>query len=212
MNKLLGINKKGVTTQDFDFDKAEQDLIDDLDAMYGTEVDELDDMDKAVAEPQPTNRPYLATPLTSAERLRLIGVKCGLKAEVADTFDPSKISWVAERIAITAEDGVQQALDEGHFVINVADEIENEAQVKIAVDVGTGTVLRSLMEIADTMETVFNTTNQKIVVHCAMGMERSVLAVVWFMASKWRMQLHQALKHVQTKRPIALNRLDWISL
>jgi hypothetical protein len=43
------------------------------------------------------------------------------------------------------------------------------------------------------------------------GMERSVLAVVWFMATKWRMQLHQALKHIQTKRPIALNRLDWIS-
>ena len=94
----------------------------------------------------------------------------------------------------------------------MADEIHNDAQVKIPVEIGTGMVIHRLTEIADVMDKVFTTTNQKIVVHCAMGMERSVLAVVYFMASKWRMQLRQALKQVQSKRPIAVDRLHWITL
>jgi protein-tyrosine phosphatase len=62
------------------------------------------------------------------------------------------------------------------------------------------------------METILTTTNQKIVVHCAMGMERSVLAVVWLMASKWRMRLEQSYDQIKKHRPIALNRLNWITM
>ena len=150
--------------------------------------------------------------VTSADTLKRIGPTCRLDADVYNNFDPKLISWVEERIGITARDGVPQALADGHFVINVADEIHNNAQVKIPVEIGTGMVIHRLNEIADVMEKVFSTTNQKVVVHCAMGMERSVLAVVYFMASKWRMQLQQALKHIQSKRPIALDRLHWITL
>jgi len=154
---------------------------------------ELDDEKEKTAEVVNTVKPpftYVPThTVTSADTLKRIGPNCLLNPEVYNSFDPKIISWVAERIGITARDGVPQALADGHFVINVADEIHNNV-----------------------MEKVFSTTNQKIVVHCAMGMERSVLAVVYFMASKWRMQLQQALKHIQSKRPIALDRLNWITL
>ena len=62
------------------------------------------------------------------------------------------------------------------------------------------------------MTNVLATTDQKVVVHCAMGMERSVLSVVWFMANTWGMDLGNALAKVQEKRPIALNRLVWITM
>ena len=176
----------------------------------------LDDDDEETVEVVKTVKPpftYVPTmTVTSADTLKRIGPNWLLKPEVYNHFDPKIISWVAERIGITARDGVPQALADGHFVINVADEIHNDAQVKIPVEIGTGMVIHRLNEIADVMEKVFTTTNQKIVVHCAMGMERSVLAVVYFMASKWRMQLRQALKQVQSKRPIAVDRLHWITL
>jgi len=162
--------------------------------------DDLDDDEETVEAQRIVKPPFTYVP------------NCLLKPEVYNSFDPKIISWVAERIGITGWDGVPQALADGHFVINVANEIHNDAQVKIPVEIGTGMVIHRLNEIADVMEKVFSTTNQKIVVHCAMGMERSVLAVVYFMASKWRMQLQQALKHIQSNRPIALDRLNWIAL
>ena len=174
-----------------------------------------DEKEKTVEVVNTVKPPFTYVPtqtITSADTLKRIGPNCLLNPEVYNSFDPKLISWVSERIGITARDGVPQALADGHFVINVADEIHNNAQVKIPVEIGTGMVIHRLNEIADVMEKVFSTTNQKIVVHCAMGMERSVLAVVYFMASKWRMQLQQALKHVQSKRPIALDRLNWITL
>ena len=174
-----------------------------------------DDEEETVEVVKTVKPPFTYVPtmtVTSADTLKRIGPNCRLDAEVYNRFDPKIISWVAERIGITARDGVPQALADGHFVINVADEIHNDAQVKIPVEIGTGMVIHRLTEIADVMDKVFTTTNQKIVVHCAMGMERSVLAVVYFMASKWRMQLRQALKQVQSKRPIAVDRLHWITL
>jgi len=177
--------------------------------------DDLDDDEETVEAQRIVKPPFTYVPThtaTSADTLKRIGPNCLLKPEVYNSFDPKIISWVAERIGITGWDGVPQALADGHFVINVANEIHNDAQVKIPVEIGTGMVIHRLNEIADVMEKVFSTTNQKIVVHCAMGMERSVLAVVYFMASKWRMQLQQALKHIQSNRPIALDRLNWIAL
>ena len=179
------------------------------------EDDEDDEVEETVTATKTVKPPFTYVPtrtVTSAETLQRIGPTCRLDAEVYNKFDPKLISWVSERIGVTARDGVPQALADGHFVINVADEIHNDAQVKIPVEVGTGMVIHRLNEIANVMEKVFSTTNQKVVVHCAMGMERSVLAIVYFMATKWGMQLQQALKQVQSKRPIALDRLHWITL
>ena len=150
--------------------------------------------------------------VSSADRLKIIGPKCGFSEDVITNFNPAIISWVAERLGITAEDGVAQALADGHFVINTAEEIHNDAQVKLAINPGAGTVLNTLNLIAETATNILTMTNQKVVFHCAMGMERSVLACIWLMASQWRMQLHQSLQQIKKHRPIALDRTNWITL
>ena len=157
---------------------------------------------------EPITIPHTAT---DAERLRTIGPQCDLPTPLVNNFQPKIISWVTPRIGVTSRDGVPQALEDGHFVINTAEEQFNNAHVKIAVKVGSGHVLEQLNQIKVIMDNVLTTTDQKIVVHCAMGMERSVLAVVWFMANTWGMTLENALAKVQEKRPIALDRLSWIA-
>ena len=107
---------------------------------------------------------------------------------------------------------MDQALADGHFVINTAKEIQNNAQVKMQVEPGSGQVLNSLNSIAELTTRVLSTTNQKVVFHCAMGMERSVLACIWFMASQWRMRIDQSLAQIKKHRPIVLDRTDWITL
>ena len=171
------------------------------------EVDTFDEFD----EPE-YHVPFTIPPTaTDAQRLRTIGPQCDLPTPIVDNFQPKIISWVTPRIGVTSRDGVPQALEDGHFVINTAEEQVNKAHVKIAVKVGSGHVLEQLNQIKVIMDNVLTTTDQKIVVHCAMGMERSVLAVVWFMANTWGMTLENALAKVQEKRPIALNRLSWIA-
>jgi hypothetical protein len=149
---------------------------------------------------------------TSRDRLQIIGPKCGFPEGVITNFNPAIISWVAERLGITAEDGVDQALADGHFVINTANEIHNDAQIKMAVEPGSGTVLNTLNVISEVVTNVLTTTNQKVVFHCAMGMERSVLACIWFMASQWRMRTDKSYQQIKKNRPIALDRSDWITL
>ena len=164
------------------------------------------------AEAEPTAPYRFDDRVTSADRLNIIGPKCGFSEDVIQNFNPAIISWVAERIGVTAEDGVPQAIADGHFVINTADEITSDAQVKMAVEPGSGTVLNTLNAIAETATSVLTTTNQKVVFHCAMGMERSVLACIWFMASQWRMRIDQSFQQIKKNRPIALDRTDWITL
>ena len=127
-------------------------------------------------------------------------------------FNPDEISWVRPCIGITDWEGACEAIALRHYVITVAPEISIGSDIVIGLEPYDRSFMSALGKVSDTIDEIVNNTGKSVVVHCAMGMERSVLAVVWFMASKWRMQLHQALKHVQTKRPIALNRLDWISL
>jgi len=173
-------------------------------AMFESDTDEFD-------VPKFTTPITIPPMATDAQRLHTIGPKCDLPTSIIDNFQPKIISWITPRIGVTSRDGVPQALEDGHFVINTAEEINNKAHIKIAVKVGSGQVLRQLNQIKDIMENVLATTDQKIVVHCAMGMERSVLSVVWFMAMTWGMTLENALSKIQEKRPIALDRLSWIA-
>jgi rhodanese-related sulfurtransferase len=124
---------------------------------------------------------------------------------------PSTISWITDDIAVTSREGADIALKQGHFVINTAEEISNSAQVKIPVRHGGPDNLRQLKAIENVMSGVLKNTNQKVVVHCAMGMERSVTAVVWYLANTTNMSLIEALKLVQSKRPIACDRLYFIA-
>ena len=182
------------------------------DEYNGADMDDWDEIDFPNTSPTTTPRPFTIPPTaTDSERLLTIGPQCDLPTSVVNGFKPSILSWVTPRIGITSRDGVEQALADGHFVINTAQEINNGAHVKIAVEAGSGQVLRQLNQLKDVMTNVLATTDQKVVVHCAMGMERSALTVIWFMANTMGMKLETALAKCQEKRPIVLNRLSWIA-
>jgi len=54
-------------------------------------------------------------------------------------------------------------------------------------------------------------TNEKLLVHCAGGMERSPLALTWYMHNRRGLSLEDAFKYVKEKRPQAMNRLQWLN-
>jgi len=52
---------------------------------------------------------------------------------------------------------------------------------------------------------------QKLLVSCGAGMERSPLAVTWYVHTRLGLSLEDAFKLVKTKRPQAQNRLEWLN-
>ena len=54
--------------------------------------------------------------------------------------------------------------------------------------------------------------HRSVAVHCSMGMERSVLAVAYFMHTKMDMGLDEAYAHIVERRPIAWDRREWAGL
>ena len=129
-------------------------------------------------------------------------------------FDLDKISWVTDDVAITSVGGADEALlQEGCFVINVADEIFNDAHACIPIDPYVEDVERqrgTVDLVSDTIQRELTHNGSKVVVHCHMGMERSVLAVAWWLHSYKNMSLDEAYGLIRQKRPIALDRREWI--
>jgi protein-tyrosine phosphatase len=66
-----------------------------------------------------------------------------------------------------------------------------------------------LEQIVNTMEMAM-ATDQKVVVNCSMGMERSVLAAVWYLVRNKGMSLDNAYSFVRSVRPIATDRREWL--
>ena len=98
-----------------------------------------------------------------------------------DDFDIDEISWITDRIGITDFEGSVDSVEQGHLTINVAGELESPAQLHIAVEPDSGTVRKSLDILADLIqEQMDRDATTKVVVHCAMGIERSPLTVVWW--------------------------------
>ena len=136
---------------------------------------------------------------------------------VPDDFDPDEISWVLERVAITDREGGLNAKDLGYYVINVAEEIFSNADIKIPVvppETGSETngTRSDVEQVADHIKENLDTSDKNVVVHCYMGMERSVLCVVWYMCKHLGMDLDQAYREVSKSRPIAADRRYWIGL
>ena len=67
-----------------------------------------------------------------------------------------------------------------------------------------------LNEAALCMRKALVEEGRDVVVHCAMGMERSVLAVVWYLHVEAGMTLDDAYDTVSEARPIAVDRRHWI--
>ena len=137
--------------------------------------------------------------------------------EVPDNFDPHEISWVLPNLGVTGAEGAENAIKHGHFTINVANELKIDTTVKMAIEPSnkvwgvkaSNTVLPTLEKIVNTMEMAM-ATGQKVVVNCSMGMERSVLATVWYLVRNNGMGLDDAYSFVRSVRPIATDRRDWI--
>ena len=129
-------------------------------------------------------------------------------------FDVDTISWVTGDVAITSVGGAEEALlDEGTFVINVAEEIINDAHACIPIDPYVEDVERqreTVDLVSDTIQKELRHNGRKVVVHCHMGMERSVLAVAWWLHSYKNMSLDEAYELIRQKRPVALDRREWI--
>jgi len=54
-------------------------------------------------------------------------------------------------------------------------------------------------------------SKDKLLVHCMMGMERSPLALTYYMHDKLGMGLMDAFDYVKSKRPQSLNRIQWLN-
>jgi protein-tyrosine phosphatase len=136
---------------------------------------------------------------------------------VPDDFDPDVISWVMEDIAITDWEGGLKAKDLGHYVINVAEEVRSNADAKMPVNPPNSkseviATRDDVERVADRINDVLEDGNQKVVVHCYMGMERSVLSVVWYMHKYMGMGIDEAYEQICMNRPIAADRRHWIGL
>ena len=148
---------------------------------------------------------------------RMKSLKRYAAVPVPDDFDPDVISWVMEDIAITDWEGGLKAKDLGHYVINVAEEVMSNADAKMPVSPPHSEseviVTRDEVErVADRINAVLEEGNQKVVVHCYMGMERSVLSVVWYMHKYMGMGIDEAYEQIFMNRPIAADRRHWIGL
>lgn len=129
-------------------------------------------------------------------------------------FRFSDLSWVLNRLAITDREGGAKAKEEGYFVLNVAGEIDSNADAKIIVDpnLGSRQTLQKVEHAADLIDKVLSGKDKKVVVHCAMGMERSVLSVVWYLHKYVGMTVDQAYDFVKGVRPVAKDRRSWIGM
>ena len=128
-----------------------------------------------------------------------------------DDFDIDSISWVTDRIGITDFEGSVESVDKGYITINVAGELDSPAQIQIAVEPHYGKVKETLDELADLMDNWLSDDDKyKVVVHCAMGIERSPLTVVWYLHKYTGLTLDEAYALVRKARPVAVERRYWI--
>ena len=147
---------------------------------------------------------------TPKERLSLI--RKWSSFDVAEGFNPDEISWVTDRIGVTDLAGAFDAAAHGHHVINTASEITSPSDLKIVVDPrqGPAKVRLALDTLADAIFEQLADSEKKIVVHCYMGMERSVLTVVWYLHTKKGLSMDEAYEQVGAVRPIAIDHRDWV--
>ena len=132
---------------------------------------------------------------------------------ISPDFNIDDIHWVTDRLGITDYEGSSEAFIRGYFVINVAGEIKSDAQIHMDVDPGSGTVRKTLNELADIINKALNTDPKtKVVVHCAMGMERSPLTVVWYLHKYHNKTLDEAYEMTMAKRESTVDRRNWIDM
>jgi len=128
-----------------------------------------------------------------------------------EDFDVDSISWVTPRIGITDFEGSLKSIEQGNITINVAGELYEFADITMPVEPHSGTVKDSLDELADFIsDSLDSDSDAKVVVNCAMGIERSPLTVVWYLTQYQGLTLDEAYALVRKARPVAVERRYWI--
>ena len=185
------------------------------------DLDELDNQElfsqETVTKPPVTWTAPTRHSYSTDSRDRIADLKHMVGHEIPDSFDPHEISWVLPNLGVTGAEGAENAIKQGYFTINVAGELGLDATVKMPIEPSnavwgfkkTSTVLTMLEQIVNTMEMAM-ATDQKVVVNCSMGMERSVLAAVWYLVRNKGMSLDNAYSFVRSVRPIATDRREWL--
>jgi len=203
------------------YQKDDEDAIPTNGAVAVDDLDELDNQDLFSQEPMTKPPVTWTTPTrhdySTDSRDRIAGLKHMVGHEIPDSFDPHEISWVLPNLGVTGAEGAENAIKQGYFTINVAGELGLDATVKMPIEPNnavwgfkkTSTVLTMLEQIVNTMEMAM-ATDQKVVVNCSMGMERSVLAAVWYLVRNKGMSLDNAYNFVRSVRPIATDRREWL--
>jgi len=69
--------------------------------------------------------------------------------------------------------------------------------------------VKVLDEFADFVDKLLS-EGRKVLVHCAMGIERSPLAVVWYLHKKKGMSIPEAYAFVKSKRSVVADRTIWL--
>ena len=151
----------------------------------------------------------------SRERLTWLGRMSRTPHLVTDDFDPEELSFPHPGIAITCREGAAQVAGQpGYYVINVAGELDTPSDLKMPVDPrdGVSATRSQLDRIADVIDRQLEGPDDtKVIVHCAMGIERSALAVSWFLRSRLGYgSLTAAYDAISAARPIVADRSGWV--
>ena len=162
-----------------------------------------------------TTSPWRYNAQNSRERIAT-DMQGYLERPIPDTFDPDEISWVTPNLGVTDWEGAEEASLTGCYVINVAPELEGVTDKFDNITIGFSDFGGLGLKIA--LERCANHIHNKItenpdiriVVHCAMGMERSPLAIAWYLHRRNRISLDDAYKKLVDARPIVLDRRGWI--
>jgi len=194
--------------------------IDDAEDQLGVE-NNVDDILESYKDRETTAKPLHTAPTrhdySNDSRDRIKFLKDMVGHDVPDDFDPHELSWVLPNLGVTGAEGAEEAIQKGYFTINVAKELNLDATITIPIEPNNSTwgqkkentVLASLEKIVNTIDMAMD-TGQKVVVNCSMGMERSVLATVWYLVRNKNMSLDNAYSFVRSVRPIATDRREWI--
>ena len=158
--------------------------------------------------------PQLRNSVPSKTRLHGTKGQPGLSrmigSDIPADFNPDEISWVTPRLGITDWEGACEAIALNHYVITVAPEISIGADSVMGLTPYEPTFMHTLNKISDKITEILQDTDKNVVLHCAMGMERAPLAVVWHLHKTENLPIKEAYRNVTSTRPIVCNREIWL--
>ncbi len=132
---------------------------------------------------------------------------------LTEDFDLDTISWVAPRLAVTNMYGALSVnMHDDIYVVNTAAEVATLCDFKLPVEPheGPDAVVEALDVLTNVIHEQIEATDNNVVVHCFVGMERSVLTCAWYLCKYKNMSMEDAYQAIYDVRPVALDRRLWV--